>query len=895
MTDLSRILDERMDDRIVAAINDLDFKQFQDLMANLLGHIGVKETSREEEGDAVLFRGEGEDGVFLVLASRMFDHTSTSTMKRLRSLATAEGRSPVLLITSEMSPEGRRWAEKEGISYADKPKLLLLLRKYELSDALMQDIDKKILEQVGKRVLPSAGKFDQYMRTAMEHMDMGRFKDALYSLDRALELKPDHEEVWQAKANALFNLGRLEEALEACRRATELRPRDHASWYLLGLIHGQMGDYESEVKSYDSVLKLQPNNRSAMLNKGTALYRLRKFEPALKVYDQMLKFYPNDAMAYNNRGIVLKAMQRWADALSSFSKATSLDRNYVNPVINTALIHAEAGQHMQAIDDWKRALQMERRRPELWMGLGLSQRAIGDLDNALNSFEQALEFDPGLEEARYQKAEIMAILSPPVPQPEEKPAVPEVQEGIVDEAPLEMPEAAPAAHGGPAPLAVDEETAKDLTVPTAGPSEIAVIEEEKKDLAPVPEETRAIVEEANAPTDLVVAEAPSTELAIVEESGALVEVPSKSTELLVVEDENHELSVAEVPGPMIEVKHAGPVEQTPEQKAIAEVIEPPLDPHERKVRTIILMMLVGENDQALLEAERALADEPEAIDIIELKAKALVAAGRTDAALPILTEIYLKEKDERVLYDIESLSYRFNQRAEGRRLLAGLEPTREGLARELSYALEAGQWDEAITKASKARENRSALSRTAQALGMMMKGRYRDASRLWKEVLEEHPGSPEALNNLGVCMRFMGEYGYEEPIRFMMMATAVDPEYADAWNNIGCVYFAAGAYEESMKTLQKAIALDRRPDFYLNLSSVQVALNDVEGAKESLTSALKLEEGPEVLFMLAVIAEREGDMKWALKLYEDALALKPDFKDAVFNRQRVKLFLKYNK
>jgi hypothetical protein len=58
---------------------------------------------------------------------------------------------------------------------------------------------------------------------------------------------------------------------------------------------------------------------------------------------------------------------------------------------------------------------------------------------------------------------------------------------------------------------------------------------------------------------------------------------------------------------------------------------------------------------------------------------------------------------------------------------------------------------------------------------------------------------------------------------------------------------------------------------------------------------LKLEESPEVLFMLAVIAEREGDMKWALSLYEDALALKPDFKDAVFNRQRVKLYLKYNK
>jgi len=773
----------------------------------------------------------------------------------------------------------------------------------------MQDIDRKILELEGKRVLPSAGKFDQYMRAAMEHMDQGQFKDALYSLDRALELKPDHEEVWQAKANALFNLGRLEEALESCKRATELRPRDHTSWYLLGLINGQIGDYESEVKAYDAVLKLQPNNRSAMLNKGTALYRLHKMEQALKVYDQMLKFYPNDAMAYNNRGIVLKAMQRWADSLSSFNKAASLDRNYVNPIINIGLIHAEAGQHTQAIDDWKRALQMERRRPELWLSLGISQRAIGDLENALASFEQALEFDPGLEEARREKMEIMAILAPPVPQPEveESKEEPEVIEGMIDEAPLtdakEVPsvgtiEAEPSSMVPmePSPLTIMEEKPSDLLVPSERTTEIVSKEEVMTELAMKADEPKDLVESIEAPNELAVQEKAPSDLALPEEGGPLLEVHAEKAEMQVVETGERALSVPEVPGPIQTIEptqHA--IVPTAEEKAIADVIEPPLDPHERKVRTIMLMMLVGENDQALVEAENALADEPDAIDLIELKAKALVSSGRMDAALPVLTNIYLKEKDERILYDIESLSYRFNQRAEGRRLLSSLTPTRESLARELSYALEAGQWDEAITKASKAGENRSALSRSAQALALMAKGRYRDASRSWKEVLEEHPGSPEALNNLGVCMRFMGEYGYEEPIRFMMMATAVDPEYADAWNNIGCVYFAAGAYEESLKTLQKAISLDRRPDYYLNLSSVQVALNDVEGAKGSLTSALKLEESPEVLFMLAVIAEREGDMKWALSLYEDALALKPDFKDAVFNRQRVKLFLKYNK
>ena len=873
MTDLSGILDERMDDRIIAAINDLDFKQFQDLMGSLLVHIGVKETSRDEEGDAVLFRGEGEEGVFIVLASRMFDHGSLSTLRRLRSLATAEGRNPVLFITNDISHEGKAFAEKEGISYADKPRLLLLLRKYELSENLMQDIDKKILEQDGKRVLPSAGRFDHHMQTAMGFMDKGQFKDALYSLDRALELKPDHEEVWQAKANALFNLGRLDEAKEACLKATSLRPRDHASWYLLGLIEGQLGNYEGEVKAYENVLKLQPNNRSAMLNKGTALYRLRKMDQALKVYDQMLKFYPNDAMAYNNRGIVLKAMQRWAEALDSFAKATSLDRYYVNPVINTGLIHSDAGQHAQAIDDWKRAIQIERRRPELWLSLGLSQRAVGDLEAAVDSFDQALELDPGLEEARRQHNEIMVILSPPAPKLEVQPEpVPVIEEPVI---PVDEP--APVFVAPAEPMVVEP-----LPVKT---EQVQIIVEGKAE----------IVIKREGKAELVVKEEPQVELAPVQQTAALAEIKEERVQMVPME-KAQPLAVAETPGaiatviaPMVapEVK----VEENP----IAEAIEPPLDPHVKKVRAITLMLLVGEVDQALLEIDRALEEEPEAEDIIRLKAKALLAAGRMDAVLPVLTDIYLREKDEDALYDIEALSFRFNQRSEGKRLLAGIAPSKESVARDLCYSLDAEQWDEVVTKARNAGVNASAISRSSLALGLMMKARYRDAAKIWKEVLEEHPGSAEALNNLGVCMRFMGEYGYEEPIHFMTMATMIDEGYADAWNNIGCVYFAAGAYDESLKALQKAISLDRRPDFYLNLSSLLMALGDIASAKAALTSALKLEESAEVLYMLAVIAEREGEMKWALKLYDDVLAMRPDFKDAEFNRQRVKLFLKYNK
>jgi hypothetical protein len=61
MTDLSGILDQRMNDRIITALNELDFVEFQTLMSNLLVKIGLNLTDSKTEGDAVQFRGESTE------------------------------------------------------------------------------------------------------------------------------------------------------------------------------------------------------------------------------------------------------------------------------------------------------------------------------------------------------------------------------------------------------------------------------------------------------------------------------------------------------------------------------------------------------------------------------------------------------------------------------------------------------------------------------------------------------------------------------------------------------------------------------------------------------------------------------------------------------------------
>ncbi|MFA5313407.1 MAG: tetratricopeptide repeat protein [Methanomassiliicoccales archaeon] len=900
MTDFSRLLDERLDERIISAINDLDFQQFQELITNLLKSIGVIVTSKEELGDAVMFRGEGEGGAYLIMASRLFDHSSIMSTRRVRALATSEGRSAVIMLTNDMDPDAKDFADKEGVSYADKKRLLLLLRKYQLADALMQEIDRRVLEADGERVLPSAWKFDQHMLAAIEHMGKGRFKDAIYCLDRALELKPSNDQVWQSRANALFNLGRLEEALEACRKATELRPGEHASWYLMGLILGQMGDFEEEVKAYDVVLKIQPGNRSAILNKGTALYRMGKLEKSIKVFDLMLKDYPSDVMAYNNRGIVLKALGRTKDALESFQRASVLDRNYINPLINMGVIHTECGQNELAIEDWKGALQLERRRPDILISLASSFMAVGDTESALHAARSALEIDPDMQEAKALRDELEALLAPPPSV--EAPACEEAPKEVVPEAetvgpePIEGPQDKGEQHpavieGERLPMEVERPGAvvrvEEPSVPVKidEPTAIVGVEEGPSALAKM--DGPGAVVTVERPSVPAMIEGPSVP-AVVRNAGAIVDPGNEAKDIVPAGDDG-------VPAGTVEVARALKGVELPSRTEGPEAqgtIEP-IDPLRRHELTIKFMMLVGDQQQAMVEVDRALEVHLEEPSLLRLKASVLAASGRHDAALMMMSRLYSKVNDERILYDIEAISYLFGQKKEGAQILRRMRPSKESVARELSFLLDTEQFDDIMVKASKTGVNTSDLSMTAQALALMRKGRYRDAAKVWKDIISKFPANAECLNNLGVCMRFMGEYGYEEPIKFMLLATVLDPMYADGYSNAASAYFAAGAYDQALEFYEKAISIDRKPEYYLNMSSVQLAIGDVEAAKGSLTSALKLEESPEVLYMLAIIAEREGDLKWAARLYEDALTIRPDFKDAVYNLQRIKLQLKF--
>jgi tetratricopeptide (TPR) repeat protein len=408
-------LEARLDARLIRNLKEMASEPYKRFMTALLEKMELKITGGAVMDEVAFLEGEREGTSYLIMASRKPEHASLEGIHVAKERAMAEKRSPVLIVANDMDQPAQEAAEKEEVSVADRAKLIVLIKRFDLSGMLTKDADRVLLKKEGSRVLPSTMPFDSLLQEADEQIKRSEYKEALKNLDVALAIKREHDLAWRMKASAHFYLGEQDEALEAVGQALRIRPGDPTTWYMAGIVLHQMGRFEEEVGAYDQALRYARRMYPALLNKGATLFSLGKKEEALKVFDELLRLYPNDPQGLNNRGLVLRSLGRNQEALEAFEAVAALDPNNLEAQVNKAALLTDMGSVMESVTAWKEAVAADRKRADLWLRLGQAQKAAGMLAEAEESFAVAERLDSGLEEAKEGREgaqEAMASLEP---------------------------------------------------------------------------------------------------------------------------------------------------------------------------------------------------------------------------------------------------------------------------------------------------------------------------------------------------------------------------------------------------------------------------------------------------------------------------------------------------
>jgi protein O-GlcNAc transferase len=205
----------------------------------------------------------------------------------------------------------------------------------------------------------------------------------------------------------------------------------------------------------------------------------------------------------------------------------------------------------------------------------------------------------------------------------------------------------------------------------------------------------------------------------------------------------------------------------------------------------------------------------------------------------------------------------------------------------------------------------------AGAVRHQQAGRFRQAEAIYRRILAEDPGDPDALHLLGFLAHQLGRHEaavdyiaraiarnpsaacyhvnlgnalqalarFEEAAACYREALRRQPDSAEPANNLGNALAGLGRFEEAMASFLEAIRL--RPDWslaYSNLGNVLKAQGRLEEAQACYQEALRLEPASaEAHNNLGVTLQQLGRLEEALACYREALRLKPDYADAHYN------------
>jgi protein O-GlcNAc transferase len=187
---------------------------------------------------------------------------------------------------------------------------------------------------------------------------VARYDEALSAAERALALRPDFAEAWQARGNALDELKRHDEALVAYDKALGLYPHFPAAWHGRGNALSALKRCDEALAAYERALALAPDLAEAWLGRGLALNALGRYAEALSAFDRIGSFATSRIEVHIGRGAAFYGLNRYEEALAAYKRALTLKPDHAEILANCGRIYIQFRQFEKALGAYDHVLAL---------------------------------------------------------------------------------------------------------------------------------------------------------------------------------------------------------------------------------------------------------------------------------------------------------------------------------------------------------------------------------------------------------------------------------------------------------------------------------------------------------------------------------------------------------
>ena len=194
--------------------------------------------------------------------------------------------------------------------------------------------------------------------------------------------------------------GRIDEAIKSLRRSLDLRPNFPATHFNLGNAYTRTGALEKGAEQYRLAVRAFPELWEARVNLATIYYRLRRLDDAAALYAELLQERPDNYMLRADFGTVLLKQGRPSEAEREYRKVLELnpEHQYTIRKLGDALLRQ--GRLDAAASQFETAIRLVPDQAESYYKLGGIRFQQGRIETAIALAQTAVRLDPQHTNAR---------------------------------------------------------------------------------------------------------------------------------------------------------------------------------------------------------------------------------------------------------------------------------------------------------------------------------------------------------------------------------------------------------------------------------------------------------------------------------------------------------------
>ncbi len=283
----------------------------------------------------------------------------------------------------------------------------------------------------------SAQNAKKHYKAGEDFIMAGNYEDAVDQLTKAVELEPDMEKAYLARADAYEHMNKLAEAAADFDRAGTFLDKKPEVFFNAGRLYYEIQEYDKSLERLDRAIALKKNFVEPYQVKARVLLALERYDEALKEIDMAIDLQESSANYYY-RGVIHVKMDNISNAESDFASAVSKDKRNAEALraladvriqldktdfalqnINTAIqadpdntegyvirsrAYVKKLDYPKAIEDVSKVILLSPENPEMYYLRGVYYQEFTHHSDAINDFNKVMLLQPENADALYKRA-----------------------------------------------------------------------------------------------------------------------------------------------------------------------------------------------------------------------------------------------------------------------------------------------------------------------------------------------------------------------------------------------------------------------------------------------------------------------------------------------------------